>query len=123
MDLLTAENRLADYVATTVSLTLDQRVFAGNLPDALPEGIAVFLTECCARDSDNFSTAEAQIDFCFTDRTELETALHALLSALPEYECADFRAIELGDHLALSTKQRRGFPVYVVSVPVKLCFL
>ncbi len=122
MDLLTAENQLADYVASTLSLELEKRVFAGALPDCLPEGVEVSITECCAKDADHFASASARVAFYFTDRTELESYLHLLLSALPEYGCDGFHTIELGSHLDLSIARRREIPVYCVVVPLNLIF-
>lgn len=122
MDLLTAENQLAAYVANKVSLTLDQRVFSGVLPDSLPEGIEVSITECCAKDADHFASASARAAFYFSDRTELENYLHSLLSALPEWGCSGFHTIELGSHLDLSIQRRREIPVYCVVVPLHLIF-
>ncbi|MCQ2378433.1 MAG: hypothetical protein MJ016_04370 [Victivallaceae bacterium] len=123
MDIFGAEANLAAFVARTVSLEENRVVFAGDLPSSVPEGIGVSLAASLPATADHQNEAAARVDFCFADRGELETALHALLNVLPLYDSEGFATIETGEPIALSKIVRRGIGVYRAILPLKIAFV
>ena len=123
MDMFAAETALAEWVAQKVSLPFNRRVFPGDLPSSLAEGIGVAFSQGLSKGPDRLNEMEAIVEFFFSDRTELENHLRMLLEALPAYASGNFAEISLGSHLKISRFHRREIPVHRVAVPLKVAFV
>ena len=94
MKIAEAEKKLAAFVAETTRLIPDYQVFAGNMPEDLPEGICVNFTRGTPAGLENSGEFTALITGRFNSISLCRTSLNLLISALPAFGINGFLAVK-----------------------------
>ena len=91
MDTVTAEKKLANFVAARTSLSVDESLFRGSLPEGV-SGAAVRF-ERGVHGGDRPAEFTAEVMGAFDEPDEAREFAEALWGSLPEYGEAEFTAI------------------------------
>ena len=103
MDIMTAERKLARWVAQRSELTPDRRLLCGELPAGIPGAGVRFTTGHTGREA--LSEFVAEVRGVFAEPEEARAFAAAVWGALPVYSTAGFAALAAAGELGFAEEE------------------
>ncbi len=98
MHIIEAEKKLANHLAELLSLEPDRQIFAGNIPEAVPEGISVDFRSGRPATVNRINCYHAEIRGRFRSRSGCRDAVDIIAAELPSFGTAGFVSIKLNEN-------------------------